>query len=293
MGDWPYGATDPLPASAGGGELAADLDNLSHLLDVLDAHLRMPPGDAEPCPSLAAELARVNLCAERDSARVFVNRLRAAAPPTSALDWPDEALARLVQALASLGELGCDIEREADARRLQDRRQPGGVPGPGPGELRHTGPPFVLQRVEPVPGIPDELLVPTTEELRLFRKHDPEGYAAWAAERYAASEDSTPPPRYRAPLPDTEPPKGRRFVCGSCARSFLGPVMAGCPCGGDIAVIDPHELRSVERHADGGVSLTCTCGFVVSAFTSEQAEGTMSNHVRLCSLDPDAPIEGS
>lgn len=170
----------------GGGGFAADIANVSHLLDVLDAYMRQRESSLTPDERAGGSYFEGRsdcLTAERDSARVFLDELRACAPATSPESWTDEALARLVAAMRELGELASEL----------DPRQPGAVPGIGP-ETR--------------------LGVPLVELV-----------------------DTTPAPRYRTPLPEDIPPP-REWRCGACARAFAGYVMAGCPCGGEIELVD-------------------------------------------------------
>lgn len=203
----------------GGGGFAAELANLSHLLDVLDDVIAADYSWAAPAGHKPLE-------SERAAARAFLDELRTFAPAVPASSWPDHALVKLLDVIGELGELHDELERTGDATRLVDTRQPGSVPGPQPGDLPtgslrihidSSNPAafadaigFPFQRVEPIPGIVD----------------------------------STPAPEYRAPIATPEP--GAEWRCASCGRrrpehghyGDRSQPPTSCSCGGEWVLVD-------------------------------------------------------
>lgn len=246
------------------GGIAADLANLGHLLDVLDSLLD---------PNLRPEVIRadlewqkrnpdrVALGAERDSARSFLRKLADDGLPRAV--WTRESADRLAASVADLLDALQRVPGVTAATPLRDAidtRQPGAVPGPAPGDL--PGAAFAF----PAGHIPEPEPVNTTPE-----------------------------PAYRAPLEGTTPPEGREFRCDTCGRLFAGHVMAGCPCGGEITIVDPvpapehwqvrgswiRAINSRLFHQEARGEILCSCGVMLHGPDPYELQARWEAHARV------------
>lgn len=262
------GAPATPPSGARSGGIAADLANLGHLLDVLDQVINERHGGAPVEPRYA-------LRAERDSARLFLRSLLTEGLQLAPREvWTRESADRLGASISNLLDAARSFQHEqeriaGDWNAGRDTRQPGAVPGPTPGDL----PSGMLEVPAFEPG---------------------EAQAIHAAE--IAFVDATPAPAYRAPLAGTIPPKGREFRCDSCGRAFAGHVMAGCPCGGSITIIDPEPDEPTHRQVSAswqyGIDtpsyqqeergkIECSCGMILTDIDAVRLRERWDAHARL------------